>query len=171
VQARTVAGRKTKSGNFGDRVIEWQRKRWERNSTEANHIGSFAAENGAGTKSEMGELSKGIEARSDRYENNELGSVQAYHVGGSSEKDRGGTAGTMGKDSSGTEESGVGPKTPQSEHNVSPAAWSSRRTRDARRGIRAPDKRRAGCDSISSGQYKGGWPGGRVFQRRWTHSH
>jgi hypothetical protein len=47
--------RETGSSNFGDRV---DKRFWnipESNPTEANYMGSFAAENGAGSKGEMGE--------------------------------------------------------------------------------------------------------------------
>ena len=58
--------------------------------------GSFTAENGAGTKGEMGEGSEGIAANGAR-ENNGLGTCEAHNVSGSPEENRGGTAGAVGE--------------------------------------------------------------------------
>jgi hypothetical protein len=46
-------------------------------TTDPNHIAGFKAQNGAGTKSEMGKGSEGVTAGSDDSENNGLGSRKA----------------------------------------------------------------------------------------------
>jgi hypothetical protein len=60
--------------------------------------GGFAAENGAGSESEMGERAAGIEADSEHGENNDLCSCKAHNVGVSPQEDRGVSAGAMGED-------------------------------------------------------------------------
>src|SRR6202051_872087 len=50
-----VARREVRPSDFYDRVAKWFRHIPEHQPTEANYIRSFAAENGAGAKSEMGE--------------------------------------------------------------------------------------------------------------------
>jgi len=51
-------------GNFGDRVVERFGIISQRKPTDANCIGSFAPENGAGAKDAVGEYPKGSAARS-----------------------------------------------------------------------------------------------------------
>jgi hypothetical protein len=65
-------------------------------TTDPNSVRSFTAENGAGTKSEMGKGSEGTEASSGESKNNWLGSCKAHHVGISPQEDRGGTAEEVG---------------------------------------------------------------------------
>ncbi|MFZ0863991.1 MAG: hypothetical protein WCA27_13540, partial [Candidatus Sulfotelmatobacter sp.] len=48
--------------DFGDRVVKRFGNIPESKPTNANNIGSFAAENGASSKGEMGECSEGIAA-------------------------------------------------------------------------------------------------------------
>ena len=49
-----VAGREVGSSDCSDRVVKRFASVQHRKSADPNHIGSFAAENGAGAKSEMG---------------------------------------------------------------------------------------------------------------------
>jgi hypothetical protein len=99
-----VARREVRPSDFSDRVATWLRIISPNKPTEANYIGSFTPENGAGAEGEMGECSKGVTAngsgRLSPYEG-------SYDVGFSPEKDRGGTAGTLGEDTSGEQESCV----------------------------------------------------------------
>jgi hypothetical protein len=76
----------------------------ESSPTDPNHIAGFKAQNGAGTKSEMGKGSEGVTAGSDDSENNGLGSRKAHHVNGSPQEDRSISAGKVGQIKSSTEE-------------------------------------------------------------------
>jgi hypothetical protein len=111
-QSGTGAGGETGSSNFGDRVAKRFWNIPESKPTEANCIGSFAAENGAGTKGEMGEDSNGIEA-SGGGENNWLGSREAHHFGSRTEKDRRRSKSEVGEVED-WEEGGVGPDSSES---------------------------------------------------------
>jgi hypothetical protein len=99
-----VARREVGSSNYGDRVVKRYGNISHGNPTDPNRIGSFAAENGAGAKSEMGEGSEWIAVRegSDGF-----GSCQTHDVSISPQEDRGGAAGTLGAGEGG-EEGGVG---------------------------------------------------------------
>jgi hypothetical protein len=99
-----VARRKLGPSDFSDRVATRFRIISPNKPTEANHIGGFTAENGAGAEGEMGECSKGIAASSNGRLSPSKG---PYDVGFSPEKDRCGTAGTLGEDTSGEQESCV----------------------------------------------------------------
>src|ERR1035437_9279219 len=68
-----VARREVRPSDFGDRVVKRCGNIPQHTPTKPNNIGSFAEENGAGTKGEMGEGSKGIAASSGGSENNCLG--------------------------------------------------------------------------------------------------
>src|SRR5580692_1299715 len=57
-----VARREVRPSDFSDRVATWFRIISPNKPTEANCIGSFTAENGAGAEGEMGECSEGITA-------------------------------------------------------------------------------------------------------------
>jgi hypothetical protein len=105
-----VARGEVGSGNFGDRVLERYGNIPEDKPTDPNGIGSFAAENGAGTKGEMGKGWEGI-AFSGGSENDWLCTREAHHVSLSPQEDRGGTAGTLGAgEGASEEESGLEPR-------------------------------------------------------------
>jgi hypothetical protein len=72
--------------------------------TDPNHIGSFAAENGAGTEGEMGEGSERIAASSGDNQNNRLGSCEAHHVSIGTQEDRSISAGEVGEGEGAAEE-------------------------------------------------------------------
>ena len=57
-----VARREVRPSDFSDRVAPWFRIISPNKPAEANCIGSFTAENGAGAEGEMGECSEGITA-------------------------------------------------------------------------------------------------------------
>ena len=65
-------------------------------STDPNHIGSFAAEDGTGAKGKMGEGSRGI-AANGASENNGLGTCEAHHVSIGPWEDRSVSAGKVGE--------------------------------------------------------------------------
>jgi hypothetical protein len=95
--AGAVAGGEVRSSNLSDRVVKRFGNISERKPTYPNHIGCFTAENGTGTKGEVGEGSEGI-TTNGASEDNGLGSGQAHHVGSRPEEDRGVPAGKVGKD-------------------------------------------------------------------------
>ena len=59
-----VARREVRPSDFSDRVATRFRIISPNKPTEANYIGGFEAENGAGSEGEMGECSEGIAASS-----------------------------------------------------------------------------------------------------------
>jgi hypothetical protein len=103
-QASAVARGEVGSSNFRDRVFERYGNISHGHPTDPNRIGSFAAENGAGTKGEMGE-GPGWIAASEGSDG--LGSCKAHHVGVSPEEDRDGAAGEVGEVQSSEEERGL----------------------------------------------------------------
>ena len=124
----TVTDRKVRHSNFGNRVTKrygniGKSEPANRNHigicisirTNPNHIRSFAAENGAGAKGEMGEGSEGSAASVSfgGSENNKPGSCcQTNHVGSRPQQDRGVPASPVGKVEGGAEEGGVEPREP-----------------------------------------------------------
>ena len=71
--------------------------------SKTNHIGSFAAENGASPKSSLDESSQGSTAHSEIGENDWSDSCEAQHVSISPQENRCGTASALGKGKSGKE--------------------------------------------------------------------
>ncbi|MFY9910335.1 MAG: hypothetical protein WAK56_10850, partial [Candidatus Sulfotelmatobacter sp.] len=67
------------------------------NPAKANHIRSLTQENGAGSKSEVGESAAGVEADSERGENNDLSPCKAQNVGVSPQEDRSVSTGEVGE--------------------------------------------------------------------------
>jgi len=90
-QAGAVARREVRSSDLSDRVVKRFGNIQEGKSTQSNHIGSLAAENGEGPKGEVG---KG----SDSSETNGLSSCEAHHVSVSSPENCSVSAGKVGKD-------------------------------------------------------------------------
>ena len=80
------------------------------NQPEANNIGSFSTEDGAGAKGAMGKGWEGI-AFSGGRENNWLGTREAHHVGISPQEDRRCSKGEVGEVQS-SEEGGLEPAGP-----------------------------------------------------------
>ena len=78
--SRRSCSREVGSSDFGDRVVKRFGSIPESKSTDANHIGSLAAQDGPGAKGEMGEGSEGIAASSGDSQNNGFGSCEAHHV-------------------------------------------------------------------------------------------
>ena len=101
-----VARGEVRPSDFRDRVFERYGSIPQVGTTDPNSVRSFTAENGAGTKSEMGKGSEGTEASSGESENNWLGSCKAHHVASRPQEDRGGAAGAVGEGTGG-EEGGV----------------------------------------------------------------
>jgi hypothetical protein len=85
-------------GNFSDGVVERFGIISQRKPTDANCIGSFAPEHGAGAKGAMGLDSKGIAASEG---GDGIGSCQAHHINSGPQEDRGRIEGTMGESQGG----------------------------------------------------------------------
>ena len=96
------------SSNYRDRVVKQIGNIPQRKPTEANNIGSFATENGAGTKGKMGEGSAGIAAISGGRENNGIRSCEAHDVSVGPQEDRSLPTGKMGEVESAAEEGRIG---------------------------------------------------------------
>jgi hypothetical protein len=102
-----VARREVRPSDFRDRVAKWFRNIPERKPTNPSYFGSFAAENGAGAKSEMGKDSESIAASSGRSKKSGLHSSEAHDLGSRPQEDRGCAKSEVGDNPSGEEESGV----------------------------------------------------------------
>jgi len=103
-----VAVGEIRSSNFGHRVVKRFGNIPKHKPTQADHIGSFAAENGAGTEGKMGKGAEWIAAGS--RENNFLGSWEANHVGFSPQEDFSRAASAVGEDTGREEDSGLDQK-------------------------------------------------------------
>jgi hypothetical protein len=101
-----VARGEVGSSDFRDRVFERFGSIPQINPTDPNRVGSFAAENGAGTKGEMGKGSERTEASSGSKPNG-FGSCEAHHVRISPQEDRGGAEGEVGEGEGSPEEGGI----------------------------------------------------------------
>src|SRR5450631_3456980 len=112
-QAGAVTCGEVRSSDFSDRVIKRFRNSQTGKPTDANYIGSFTAQDGAGTKGTMGACSEGIAASSCDCENDGLGSCEARHVSISPQENRGGTAGEVGKGEGPANEGGIGQPPPR----------------------------------------------------------
>jgi hypothetical protein len=97
-----VARREIRPSDFSDRVATRFRIISPNKPTEANCIGSFTAENGAGAEGEMGECSEGITA------SGRLGPYEGlYDVSIRPEKNRRSTTGMVGEVEGWTKEGGI----------------------------------------------------------------
>ena len=65
--------------------------------TSPSDLGGFTTKNGAGTKGEMGECSKGSAVYSGNYKGGVSYSCEAHSISGGSEEDRGGSKSTLGE--------------------------------------------------------------------------
>jgi hypothetical protein len=101
-QAGAVAGREVGSGNFSHRVVKWFGNAPEREPTDPSYIGSFTAQDGAGTKGEVGKGSPRI--ATNRTNENSPSSREAHHVSSHPEKDCGISKSAMGENKGAAEE-------------------------------------------------------------------
>jgi hypothetical protein len=101
-QANAITGGEVGSSDFSDRVIERFGDIPASKPTDPSNIGSFTAQDGAGTKGEMGKGSERIAANSTN-EDDELDPGETHHVSGSPQEDRSGTACTVGEVEGGKE--------------------------------------------------------------------
>jgi hypothetical protein len=101
-----VARREVRPSDFRDRVAKRFGNIPKNRPTEANNIGSFKTENGAGATGEMGEGSEWIEASSGGRKGNWFGTREAHHVGVSPQEDRSSAAEKVGSGEGG-EEGGI----------------------------------------------------------------
>jgi hypothetical protein len=95
-QCYTVTVREVKPSNFSNRVFKWFGNKREDKPTEANYIGNFTSENGAGAKSAVGGYSQTV-AIGVGWKNIQLLSCQTHHVDISPQEDRSGTNRTLGE--------------------------------------------------------------------------